>query len=176
MASISIKFTIHDIISDLSCPFDVWFLDDGTIGGSLDQTLNNIGSIQQSSSEICLSVNSDKCEITVLSAPSLPAHRRTICIVKARQLLPGLIDVFVSSLTLLGASLRDPGVHLVLHWNCQSHLQASIYHGRSLGTFFLSRYVWPLELITCYVHHFCTPIEFPFKSSTALPLLPFRED
>ena len=105
MASISIKFTIHDIISDLSCPFDVWFLDDGTIGGSLDQALNDLRSIQQSFSEIGLSLNSDKCDITVLGNPCLSTHRRTI--VKARQILPGLIGVPGRSLILLGPPLGD---------------------------------------------------------------------
>ena len=79
-------------------------MDNSIIGRSLGQALNDLRSNQQSFCGISLSLNSVMCNITLLGAPSLSAHRRTI--VKARQVLPDLIDVPVSSLTLVGAPLE----------------------------------------------------------------------
>ena len=54
---------IQPIISRLKCPLNVWYLDDGTIGGTLTHVLSDFATIKEESQKIGLEVNVAKSEM-----------------------------------------------------------------------------------------------------------------
>lgn len=57
------SLAIQPIISTITTGLNVWFLDDGTLGGQVDDVCANLEKIIPSMAEIGLVVNPDKCEI-----------------------------------------------------------------------------------------------------------------
>ena len=103
MAPISFCLAIHDVISGLSSPFNVWFIDDGTVGGNLDRVLGDLSAISQGFAELGLQLNQAKCEVTVLGGPSAAAHRYAVD--RVRAAMPNITETPVENLSLLGSPL-----------------------------------------------------------------------
>ena len=57
LASLAFSLAIHPIICEVSSPFNVWYLDDGTFGGGLEQALNDLGELEGRFSRIGVSLN-----------------------------------------------------------------------------------------------------------------------
>jgi hypothetical protein len=54
---------IHSIIQKVSCELNIWYLDDGIIGDTLENVLRNFEMIVEESKKIGLDVNISKCEV-----------------------------------------------------------------------------------------------------------------
>src|SRR5215204_3640269 len=59
--------TIQKLPSSLDSDFKPWYLDDGTLGGSLETVLRDIEKLRRFELFSGLSLNSSKCELSILS-------------------------------------------------------------------------------------------------------------
>ena len=93
---------ILPIVKGLSSPLNMWYLDDGSLGGSPSQVLADFQLIQSEGIDRGLQVNTRKCEVIDLSDCCSITY-----IENAQQ-------VEVSDLTLLGAPLGNQAMKFVL--------------------------------------------------------------
>ena len=103
LASVSFALAINSAVRGITCPFNTWFLDDGTLGGELELVLQNLASLQREFLAMGLELNPAKCELTILGAPSMAARR--LALDRVRQVVPDILEVDLDNLTLLGAAL-----------------------------------------------------------------------
>ena len=57
------SLSIHSLASSLLSKVNIWYLDDGTIGGSTEEVVRDFNTILQSSSSLGLELNVSKCEV-----------------------------------------------------------------------------------------------------------------
>lgn len=93
---------IQKTITTLESPLNVWYLDDGTIGGPPEVVLEDIRKLMPALSTLGLEVNAEKCELYPCSS--------TVPISNLKSILPGLKVVDSASLSLLGAPIFLEGV------------------------------------------------------------------
>jgi hypothetical protein len=100
---------IQPIINKITCALNVWYLDDGTIGDSLDNVLTTFEMIVEESKAIGLEVNTGKCELYVgENCPMQAISRSEIKILKTDELylLGSSLNLETTKLLLLNKS-RD---------------------------------------------------------------------
>ena len=103
LATLAFSLAIQPIIRQVSSPFNAWYLDDGTFGGGLEQALNDLGEMERRLSQIGLSLNHIKCEISILAhTQSLPQNE---ILARVHQVMPNITLTPSNRLTLLGAPL-----------------------------------------------------------------------
>ncbi|XP_047996387.1 uncharacterized protein LOC125234221 [Leguminivora glycinivorella] len=129
---------IHKIISAVSAPLNVWYLDDGVIGGSPEVVIENLKTLLPALKTIGLEINSTKCELFACGnvTPETLTNLETV--------LPGLRQIDKSSFQLLGAPIFSEGVSSVL----QSKRQALAGVREHLNH--LSRHVSLILLRNCF--------------------------
>ena len=54
---------LQSVIDKLTCPLNLWYMDDGIIGGTSDAVLKDISTLEQEASKIGLALNRSKCEV-----------------------------------------------------------------------------------------------------------------
>ena len=59
------SLSLLSLTKSLSSPLNIWYLDDGTIGGSADDVFNDFVTIITSSSTLGLELNISKCELYI---------------------------------------------------------------------------------------------------------------
>lgn len=94
---------IHPIISELNSKFNMWYLDDGSIGGGASEVLEDLQCIIQRFNSIGLTLNFDKCEIYF--PDHIQNNTRSSIYQKFVSLCPNIIQQTKTSLTLLGAPI-----------------------------------------------------------------------
>ena len=57
------SFGKSNMIRHLICRLNVWYLDDGTLGGSAEEVIDSLNEVQTSCSQIGLELNPTKCEV-----------------------------------------------------------------------------------------------------------------
>ena len=103
------SLAIQPIVSTITTDLNVWFLDDGTLGGQVDDVCANLERVIPSMAEIGLSVNPNKCEIM---APAGKVGDASTA--KIQQLLPGASVLSESYRCVLGAPLSEAAAVRVL--------------------------------------------------------------
>ena len=93
------SLTIHPLISKLVSAFNVWYLDDDTLGGSPQSVLADFTSILNQSSSLGLSLNLSKCKVYITSASS--SH----FVNEVWSVAPGVRLLDSSEVTLLGSPI-----------------------------------------------------------------------
>ncbi|XP_049875922.1 uncharacterized protein LOC126373729 [Pectinophora gossypiella] len=93
------SLAIHPVVSDLKSPLNVWYLDDGTIGGSPETVARDMRSLFSALRVMGLEVNTAKCELYGCGVEST-ASRSLF-----GELIPGLRFTDKSNLNLLGAPI-----------------------------------------------------------------------
>ena len=102
--------TIDEAARGVQSEFNVWYLDDATLGGSPEGVRDDLVALLDKLAAIGLEVNSSKCEISILNDDSAEATEAVF-----RAVLPEVKVIRGSDLTLLGAPLgvdRIPGILL----------------------------------------------------------------
>lgn len=97
------SLAIHPSIKDLNSKLNIWYLDDGTLGGDATTVLNDLETLIASFDSIGLSLNYSKCELYVTDS-CLEKDRTTDLF---KQLAPGIKIVDKESLHLLGCPIFD---------------------------------------------------------------------
>ncbi|KAG7301774.1 hypothetical protein JYU34_014797 [Plutella xylostella] len=97
------SLAINDVVKSLASPLNVWYLDDGTIGGNIDTVEKDMKAIIDMFKEMGLELNSNKCELFCCS-PNIP-NLSTIT-----NLVPGMKLLDKANFTVLGAPIFPEGV------------------------------------------------------------------
>ncbi|XP_048483467.1 uncharacterized protein LOC125489916 [Plutella xylostella] len=95
----------QDVVAHLRSPLNVWYLDDGTLGGSPEVVLADIETLKQGLSNLGLCLNTQKCELFPCSG-QLPSDTR----MRVEAAVPGVNLLAKSDFTLLGAPIFAEGV------------------------------------------------------------------
>ena len=102
------SLAIQGLIRTMKSPANLWYLDDGCIAGPPDAVLADLQRIQAATTELGLSLNSDKCELCFLGQPDRGVLNQF------RKSAPLIKEVDKSCLTLLGAPIFPEAARQVL--------------------------------------------------------------
>ncbi|XP_049871788.1 uncharacterized protein LOC126370808 [Pectinophora gossypiella] len=102
------SLAIHKAVESLKSPLNIWYLDDGTIGGPQDVVARDIHRLFPALGEMGLKVNTAKCEIFPCG-PEAMAGLATF-----KDLIPGLRVVTKDNFMLLGAPIFPDAVSAAL--------------------------------------------------------------
>ena len=100
------SLAIHPIISELNSKLNIWYLDDGTIGGSVISVLEDLKKLTREFEAIGLVLNFSKCELYI--SDSL-ANKHEI-ISKFSKVAPDISVLDKQTLHLLGAPIFDESI------------------------------------------------------------------
>ena len=84
------------LIKSLSAEFNLWYLDDGALGGDVDVLLRDIAVVKQLGSDLGLCLNEAKCELVTDDVSVISA---------VKSVLPNISSIPCSEATLLGAPI-----------------------------------------------------------------------
>ena len=104
LSSLLFSLAIDDVATQTSTGVNIWYLDDATIGGPLQQVASNIERIDRQLEERGLRMNSRKCE-TILLGDDTPSWRSE-ALSTLQTLLPDIREVSVDDIELLGVPIR----------------------------------------------------------------------
>ena len=139
LASLAFSLAINPVIRNISCPFNVWYLDDGVFGGELQEVARNLQELERGFAQIGLNLNHKKCEATILSSDSNP----DATMVAIRRVVPGIAGTAKDSLSLLGSPLEVGGLDDSVS-SCASKVKLICNRVQNLDAhwalFFLARY------------------------------------
>ncbi|KAI5633263.1 reverse transcriptase (RNA-dependent DNA polymerase) domain-containing protein [Phthorimaea operculella] len=93
------SLAIHKVIKSLKSSLNVWYLDDGTIGGTTESVAQDVKTLITELSHLGLQVNPSKCEIFSCGEEA----NNNIAIFNS--LLPGVRTLNENTLALLGAPI-----------------------------------------------------------------------
>lgn len=102
------SLNIHQIISSLESRFNLWYLDDGTLGGDADTVLSDLKNLCRNFAAIGLEFNFSKCEIFI--NPEISPDRQQHIIDKFNDAAPNIKIMNKDSLRLLGVSIFDNSI------------------------------------------------------------------
>ena len=98
---------IDEVAKKISAEFNVWYLDDGTIGDKPEKVLDCVRTLVADLGQVGLEVNQGKCELIILNHSS---EERIETEGMFRDLFPDLTVVEPSCSILLGAPLSEEGI------------------------------------------------------------------
>jgi hypothetical protein len=93
---------IQPIIATLTSALNMWYLDDGTLGGDPHTVLHDFNQIITLSEKIGLELNFEKCELAILG----PQSNNTQIFNSFNELAPGISTISPNNIELLGAPLH----------------------------------------------------------------------
>lgn len=102
------SLAIHPVITKIKSKFNVWYLDDGSIGDEASTALQDLDSMIKEFQNIGLELNFSKCELFI--NPNLPTDKQTDIHSKFNSLAPGIKILNKSSLRLLGSPVLDESI------------------------------------------------------------------
>ncbi|XP_072947725.1 uncharacterized protein [Epargyreus clarus] len=102
------SLAIHPIISKLNSKLNMWYLDDGTLGGDATGVFEDFNYLLNALKSIGLELNFSKCELFI--SEMLPATEREIVLNKFYSLSPDLKIVDKKSLRLLGSPVLEDSI------------------------------------------------------------------
>lgn len=95
---------IQKAISEMSSPLNIWYLDDGTVGGKPEEVEKDLVALLPRLGALGLEINTSKCEFYPCSAASQLHYA------KFGDLLPGLRLLEASTFCLLGSPIFPAGI------------------------------------------------------------------
>lgn len=119
LGPLTFSLAIHGAISELRSPLNIWYLDDGTIGGKPEEVERDLLVLLPRLKELGLEVNPTKCEFFSCSAESSSSF------LSFTSLLPGLKERNRQTLCLLGAPIFPAAIPEALETRRETLLLAS---------------------------------------------------
>ena len=105
------SLTIDEVIKSLQAELNIWFLDDGTLGDSATQVIEDLDRLLLQFPELGAILNGCKCELTPLCHTD-EQLRQTVELFRRR--LPTIKIIMPDEQSLLGSPLMDAAVPAVL--------------------------------------------------------------
>ena len=112
LGSLAFALTVDPVIRAVTSELNVWYLDDGTFAGPVGVVVDNLRILESNLRSIGLQLNHSKCEVAYLGSQFSQHHSNAIAAV--RGVLPGITEVPIGELTLLGSPLGDNGLEPAL--------------------------------------------------------------
>jgi hypothetical protein len=100
------SLAIHPIISTLNSKFNVWYLDDGSLGGDASSVSNDLSSIINKFNSIGLELNTNKCELFINTDTPNKSQIQQLF----ENICPGINILQKNSLHLLGAPVFEESI------------------------------------------------------------------
>ena len=104
------SLAINDLVNSCESPLNLWYLDDGTLGGSVSQVIQDYKRILNATS-LGLEINPNKCELFLVNPSS---NECTNALDKFNNLTPGMKLLDKKNLTLLGAPIFPEAIESIL--------------------------------------------------------------
>ncbi|XP_063394325.1 uncharacterized protein LOC134679354 [Cydia fagiglandana] len=104
LGPLTFSLSIQKVIAELKSPLNIWYLDDGTIGGKPEEVKRDLLILLSRLKDLGLEVNASKCEFFACGSESssfLPSFS---------SILPGLKELSSNSFNLLGAPIFQSAV------------------------------------------------------------------
>ncbi|KAL3613036.1 hypothetical protein CASFOL_043125 [Castilleja foliolosa] len=98
------SLAIQSVIVGLQSPLNLWYLDDGTVGGSPEEVSRDLAILIPRLQELGLEINSSKCEFYSCS----PDVRKELS--HFQTILPGFQEIDPTTFTLLGSPIFPEGI------------------------------------------------------------------
>ena len=98
---------VDDIAKSITSPFNVWYLDDATLGGPPLTVIRDLTNILPALDRIGLEINPSKCELINISCNQVTFAEASESI---KQLLHSVKDVSIDELELLGSPISPAAV------------------------------------------------------------------
>ena len=105
------SLTIDELIKSLNAELNTWFLDDGTMGDTVDKVHIDLDNLLIGFPDLGALLNDDKCELTTLNCTE---EQRAQIIHLFQLRLPAIKLIPPEQLDLLGSPLLDEGVPRML--------------------------------------------------------------
>ncbi len=99
--------SLRPLSHSLQCHLNVWYLNDGTLGGTLEGTIAAVKVVQESSIFTGLKLNHSKCEVFI---SNFSDEGKTAAMEELSVVLPGIRNTGSPDLCLLGAPLTDAAI------------------------------------------------------------------
>ena len=99
---------IQDIVNKLKSELDVFYLDDGTLGGKIETGLEDLGKIKATLISHGLELNSNKCKLFLVNPTNLQYERNCF-----NEVCNGIKIVEKHELSLLGAPIFSEAIRSV---------------------------------------------------------------
>ncbi|KAL0860637.1 hypothetical protein ABMA27_009987 [Loxostege sticticalis] len=159
------SLAIHPIISELTSKFNVWYLDDGTLGGDVNSILDDLDTIKSKFDAIGLKLNYNKCELYI----DIDTDKKSEIIEKFEKVCPGIKILSKETLFLLGAPIFSEGIPDFIHQNVlnfndyadrllQIHSHMAIFILRSC--LFVPKFTYTLRCSPFWKHqNFCESLD-----------------
>ena len=103
MASLIFALPINDVVANFNSTFNVWYLEDGNLGGELDMVLGDLSTIEGAFWRIGLHLKSNQYEVAVLENPSPKVYRDILT--RVLGIIPKIRETSAYNLTLLGSPM-----------------------------------------------------------------------
>ena len=92
------SLAIQDLISDCDSKFNMWYLDDGTLGGNANAVFSDFHKIIQAENSLGLNINPSKCELICLDL-----NKKNMMLEKFKTIAAEIKLIQKEDLLLLGA-------------------------------------------------------------------------
>ncbi|GAV04658.1 hypothetical protein RvY_14912 [Ramazzottius varieornatus] len=101
----------RNLTKSLQSPFNLWYLDDATLGGDLEQVCEDLRTVVRAGAALGLELNLGKCEVFAFGGTD---RECATAIAKVQIHCPGILLPQRSNLTLLGVPLFNEAIPSVL--------------------------------------------------------------
>ena len=148
LGPIAFALAINSSVRSLKSALNIWYLDDGTIGGSVTDVVSDLRSIKRSFQDLGLQMNASKCEVAVLDG--LEGTLRESVVRDVKVALPDISETPLARLQLLGSPIHEDGLPCATDsvLDTISRLCERVHYlDRHTGLFFLAHYVSAPRLI-----------------------------
>ena len=105
---LAFALAVDPIIRNVHSPLNVWYLDDGCLGGPAEEVAQDLSRLRTGFLEIGLELNPVKCEVAYLGPPQSLGRQAAIDTIT--RVMPEIAVVSPDELTLLGSPLHERGL------------------------------------------------------------------
>ena len=107
---LAFALAIDPIVRAVNSPLNIWYLDDGCLGGSAERVAQDLSRLREGFRVVGLELNPEKCEVACLGPPHSPGSRAAADAIA--EVMPGIAVISPVELNLLGSPLHDHGLGL----------------------------------------------------------------
>ena len=108
LSSLLFSLTVDAAARSADTDINIWYLDDGTLAGSVPDVVSSIQRVRAELSKVGLTINPTKCEAILLEGSS--EESKSIALRHLHSVLPDIREVAMNELELLGAPVHDDQV------------------------------------------------------------------
>ena len=106
------SLAIDEVVKAVKAPFNCWYLDDGTMAGSVSAICSDLNELIPAMGNAGLTISSSKCEIIL--PVDITDEQRKVSVASLRQLIPGAAVTDEPGRTILGAPISEAATEAIM--------------------------------------------------------------